>query len=78
MYKNLKKHRLLFSTLERLHWSSHQTTSLFVNILYMYVICADEATEVKPRVPFNFVTHCFFLTHKTLMLGKFLLFLLLF
>ena len=37
--------------------------------LFLYVFL-DEGMSIKPNVPFNFVTHCFFLTHKTLMLGK--------
>ncbi len=34
--------------------------------------CAESAVneDMSPRVPFKFVTHCFFLTHRCLILGE--------
>ena len=31
---------------------------------------AEVENTVQPRVPFNFVTHCFFLAHRCIVLGK--------
>lgn len=39
-------------------------------VLRNYFIYLDEDLSIKPCVPFNFVTHCFFLTHRSLMLGE--------
>jgi len=37
---------------------------------FSFQLDAGVACAVTPKAPFNFVTHCFFLTHRCLMLGK--------